>query len=121
MESVASVYIALIPMYVIVSNMYSKPFTLASFKDIFSVPYYSLFISACNDVFGFVHYADFSTAAIDGYSLDDTCNLTNVELSKIDKWLCRNRLSLNVSKSTFMMISNNSNSNVPDIYMWGVK
>ena len=53
-----------------------------------------------------VHYADDSTVYMIGDSLDSLIRKTNFELSKIDNWLCANKLSLNISKSQFCMFSN---------------
>ena len=81
-------------------------------------------MSACSDVFRFVHYTDDATAVIQGNCLGDICNLSNEKLSRLISGYV---VSLNVSKSTFMMISNSSNINVPDIivihdpiHMWSV-
>ena len=41
----------------------------------------------------------------------------NEGLAKVDQWLCSNRLSLNVSKTTYMVISNKAVHNEPNIYI----
>ncbi len=56
----------------------------------------------CSDL-DFIHFADDSTVFKVGDSVEGLCVQVNEELDKIDKWLCANRLSLNVSKSAVSM------------------
>ena len=53
-----------------------------------------------------IHFADDTTAVQTGSNLNNLINDVNIQLEKIDKWLCTNRLSLNISKTTYMIMSN---------------
>ena len=52
-----------------------------------------------------IHYADDTTLFSKGNNLDDLIDLTNNELVKIDKWVCANKLSLNINKTAFSICS----------------
>ena len=68
----------------------------------------------------FVQFADDSTVYCSGPSLCDLSEYLNVELNKIDKWLCANKLSLNVVKSSYTIFSNKNCTNTPRIEIRGV-
>ena len=55
----------------------------------------------------FIHYADDTSVMISGSDLEDTCNLLNYSLNLIDEWLMGNRLSLNVSKTSYLLFTHN--------------
>ena len=52
-----------------------------------------------------IHYAADTTLFSKGNNLDDLIDLTNNELVKIDKWVCANKLSLNINKTAFSICS----------------
>ena len=52
-----------------------------------------------------IHYADDTTLFSKGNNLDDLTDFTNTELVKIDKWVCANKLSLNINKTAFSICS----------------
>ena len=39
------------------------------------------------------------------YDIDHVNNVINIELKKIDKWLCKNRLFLNYSTTKFLLFN----------------
>ena len=59
-------------------------------------------------------FADDSTCTLFGDDLTQLKNLANTELNKISVWLKANKLSLNISKSNFMMFSPNKNVSLED-------
>ena len=82
-----------------------------------------LFIIYMNDIlksstfFDFILYADDTTLF---NPLGDTCsvNVVNSELNKIFNWLCANKLSINVTKSKYIIFHSqkkNINNKVPQI------
>ena len=48
-------------------------------------------------------------------NFDEICTLCNHELNRFYEWCCSNRLSINVSKTKFMIFSNRKVSNVRSI------
>ena len=68
-------------------------------------------INNSTDFFDFIKYAD-DTNLINPYS--HQCELINHELNKVYHWLCINRLSLNISKTQFM-IFHSKGKNINDI------
>ena len=62
----------------------------------------------CSNILSFIHFADDTTVFIRGDNLDSLYDTMNNELKKIDSWLCSNKLSLNISKTSFMVHSNKS-------------
>jgi len=62
-----------------------------------------------------VHFADDTTAIKSMCSPEILVRDTNAELVKVKNWLCANRLLLNVSKTSYMIISDNSVNNFPVI------
>ena len=52
-----------------------------------------------------IHYADDMTLFSKGNNLDYLIDLTNNELVKTDKWVCANKLSLNINKTAFSICS----------------
>ena len=53
----------------------------------------------------FVLYADDTTFYTTHNDIDILFNCTNIELNKLDYWLCLSKLSLNVDKSNYMLFS----------------
>jgi hypothetical protein len=59
-----------------------------------------------SNVLRLIHFADDTTALVEGDVLDELCSSVNQELDKIDKWLRCNKLSLNINKTSYMIITN---------------
>ena len=55
-----------------------------------------------------IHYPDDTTLFSKGNNLDDLIDFTNTELVKIDKWVCANKLFLNINKTAFSICSTKS-------------
>jgi len=53
-----------------------------------------------------VLFADDTNAFLSGKNIDNVIQSVNVELSILAKWLCSNKLTLNVKKTHFMVFSN---------------
>jgi len=71
-----------------------------------------LFLIYINDMhrctnLSIVHFADDSTVFVGDPCLRSLEQRVNRELNSIDRWLCANRLSLNVKKSSFTIYTNN--------------
>ena len=62
-------------------------------------------MSSCSNYLNFVHYADDTTLYCNGRCCDDMLDMVNAELLNVDRWLCCNKLSLNVKKSAYMIFS----------------
>ena len=54
----------------------------------------------------FVHFADDTTVFASDSDINNVHATVNRELVGVDNWLKANRLSLNISKSSYMKISN---------------
>ena len=71
-----------------------------------------LFLLYINDMsestreLNFIHFADDTTVFTSGKDQDAVMRVVNQELTHIDEWLKANRLSLNVEKTSFMVITN---------------
>jgi hypothetical protein len=59
-----------------------------------------------SDHLQFVHFADDTTVFTSGPSFDFVTRSMNGGLAGVDRWLTANRLSLNVDKTNFMIITN---------------
>ena len=59
-----------------------------------------------------IHYADDTTLFSKSNNLDDLIDITNTELVKMDKWVCANKLSLNINKAAFPVCSTKSVTDV---------
>ena len=88
-------------------------------KDLFWAPYFSLYIymndiSVVSSKFSFILYADDTTMISSMCMFTDTSsqegstmsNKINDEIVKVSDWLSHNKLSLNVSKTKFMLFHN---------------
>ena len=68
-----------------------------------------LFILYINDIcnisklLNFIIFADDTNIFCTGDNLDETCKLISVELKKLQDWFALNKLSLNVTKTNFMV------------------
>jgi hypothetical protein len=54
----------------------------------------------------FIHFADDTTVFISGLAFDEVFRVMNEGLSTVDGWLIANRLSLNIAKTSYMLITN---------------
>ena len=62
-----------------------------------------------------IHFADDTTAISQGPTIEDAVATVARELEKVDRWLCSNKLSLNINKSSFLIFTNKKLSNIPII------
>lgn len=60
----------------------------------------------CSSNLSFIHFADDTTIFVRGDNLVAVTDSLNSELNSVDEWLKMNKLSLNISKSSFMIFSN---------------
>ena len=72
-------------------------------------------LNQCSEHLKFIHFADDSTLYAKGKTLSCLTSKINQELKKVVKWLRINRLSLNVSKSSYTVFSNCSQTALPQI------
>ena len=63
-----------------------------------------------SDQLRFVHFADDTTVFTSDYDINGVHASVNSKLVGVDNWLKTNRLSLNVSKTSYMIISNLKNA-----------
>ena len=63
-----------------------------------------------SDQLRFVHFADDTTVFASDSDIDNVHASVNRELVGVDNWLKTNKLSLNVSKISYMIISNQKNA-----------
>ena len=63
-----------------------------------------------SDRMSFVHFADDTTVFSSDSDINNVHASVNRELVRVDNWLKTNRLSLNVSKTSYMIISNQKNA-----------
>ena len=68
----------------------------------------------CADL-NFIHFADDSTVFKTGNDVNHLCNDENHQLVKLDRWLCANKLPLNVNKSAYTVFTNKDFTNHPNI------
>lgn len=68
-------------------------------------------MSRCSKLLDFIHFADDTTLFATHKDINQLVTIVDTELAKIDTWLRSNRLSLNVSKTTYMILSRNSGTN----------
>ena len=60
----------------------------------------------CSNNLKFVQFADDTTIYISGSNIDNLVSSLSIELNCVDLWLVANKLSLNILKSYYMVISN---------------
>ena len=68
-------------------------------------------MSRSSSLLKFVHFADDTTVFFANKCMKHVHSVMNEELIKVDEWLKSNRLSLNVSKTSYMLVSHNANVN----------
>jgi len=76
-------------------------------------------MSSCSQKLKCVHFADDTTVLNHGNVIANVVNETNLELSRIVDWLKANRLSLNIGKTTFMIVSDCETIDVPPVCIGG--
>ena len=69
---------------------------------------------------GMIHYADDTTLFTSGADIVALVSYLNAELLRVDDWLKRNRLFLNVSKSKAMMFTKRKQYDLSDVILGGV-
>ena len=88
-----------------------------------------LFLSYINDMYRssnqmrFVHFAADTTVFASGIDINNIHSALNRELVGVDNWLKANRVSLNVSKTSHMIISSQKNAikiRIRDLILWKV-
>ena len=76
-------------------------------------------IQFCSDFFHFIKYADDTTLLSPNVSYNNHIStVINDEINKVYKWLCANKLSLNIQKTKYIIFHNqgkNINTNIPVI------
>ena len=58
-----------------------------------------------SSLLNFTHFADDTTISLSSRNLRELEETLNEELSRLDNWLCSNRLSLNIGKTHYMLFS----------------
>ena len=76
-------------------------------------------MSSSSSILNFVHFADDTTVTISRDRRVDLERDVNSEMEKVYSWLCVNRLSLNIAKTCYMVVSDRFDSNISDIYVAG--
>ena len=71
----------------------------------------------CTKNLTLVHYADDTTAFAVGNDIDGLFTVINEELYEADRWLCANKLSLNVTKTSYMLFSARSRQCNGELYI----
>ena len=79
-----------------------------------------LFLIYINDMnrccnLSIINFADDSTAYLTHDDVNSAIPLVNLELKKLDTWVCANKLSLNTSKTAYTIFSNMSLNDAPGI------
>ena len=75
-----------------------------------------LFLLYINDMYrssnqmSFVHFADDTTVFASNSDINNVHATVNRELVRVDNWLKANRLSLRVSKTSYLIVSNQKNA-----------
>ena len=65
-----------------------------------------------SDLLKFVLFADDTNLFASGNNIKSLCSMISGELEKLNTWFCVNKLSLNLTKTSFMVFTNKSISNV---------
>ena len=78
-------------------------------------------MSRCSSTVRFIHFADDTVVLLEGSELNNLCGSLNEELDRVHSWLCCNRLSLNNSKTFFMVFSNTNKRPIVPIKIGGVE
>ena len=99
-------------------NILPVQFHVASPRALYWAPFVHYIYRYINDMhkassLQCIHYADDTTLFSKGNNLDDLIDFTNTELVKMDKWVCANKLSLNINKTAF---SDCSTKSVTDVH-----
>ena len=82
-----------------------------------SSPYlFSLYINEMknsSDKLNFTHFADDTTVFMSGNDIETLCRDISFELDKVSRWLKVNRLSLNIEKTQFMLLTHRNAVGIP--------
>jgi len=62
-------------------------------------------MSSCSELLNFIHFADDTTVSLSRTNSVALAADANAEMDRLREWLCANRLSLNVDKTCYMLIS----------------
>jgi len=73
-----------------------------------------------SDMLNFIHFADDTTVSCSGNCINRVTNVINNELENIFTWLCANRLSLNVKKTSCMLFTDGVVTVRPPVKIAGV-
>ena len=76
-------------------------------------------MNKCAPNLNFIHFADDTSVTFSGSDLSNVYDTMNSELIEVDRWLCCNKLSLNVNKSAFMIFSNRDRESNKSVYIRG--
>ena len=69
---------------------------------------YINYVYKSSNIFQFLFFADDTTLLLTAPNFTTLMSLANVELEKISQWIIANKLSLNVSKSVYMIFRKNT-------------
>ena len=78
-------------------------------------------MKTCLEHLKYIHFADDTAVVLEGSDMTEMCTTVNCELDRLHTWLCTNRLSLNKSKTSFMIFSNIHRFPATDIMIGGSK
>ena len=70
-------------------------------------------VSRSSEKLNFIHFSDDTTMYMTGSNLSDLCEDVSIELAKVSGWLQCNRLSHNVSKTSFMLFTHANTHDIP--------
>jgi len=76
-------------------------------------------MSRCSGLFKCVHFADDTTLLLDSHDPNQLVESVNRELLNVRNWLCANRLSLNIGKTSYMVVTDRD-VRVPDVHIDGM-
>ncbi|ELU06649.1 hypothetical protein CAPTEDRAFT_96677, partial [Capitella teleta] len=77
-------------------------------------------LEMCSGLFHILNYADDSTLMSTLKAFDSNEELINRELSNVNEWLLSNKLSMNISKTKYMIFHQpKKNANPPNIVIDG--
>ena len=109
-------------MYVDVDGCYShvRTMNIGLPQGSVSSPYiFSLYVNdmcLSSSKLQFIHFADDTTVFMSGDNLGELCREVSEKLEKVNGWLNDNRLSLNVHKTSFMLLAHSSTDHIPINY-----
>ena len=78
-------------------------------------------MKTCSEHLKYIHLADDTAVVVEGSDMTEMCTIVNCELDRLHTWLCKNRLSLNETKTSFMILCNIHRFPATDIMIGGSK